>query len=205
MFAGGADTTYTAIEWAMTEILRHPEVMKKAQEEVRGIVGSKQNVNEDDLGKMVFLKSVIKETLRLHPPVPILLPRVSKKDVQVGGYDIPAKTRVLINAWAIGRDPESWEEAEKFKPERFLGSDVDFKGRDHFQFIPFGPGRTGCPGSTFAIANVDLVLASLLHKFNWALPGEARGEDLDVSESTGIAIHRKFPLTVVTTPYYFEM
>ncbi|KAL9439089.1 hypothetical protein AB3S75_024701 [Citrus x aurantiifolia] len=191
MFAGGTDTTYTALEWALTELIKHSKTMKKVQEEVRRIAGSKSFINEDHIEKMFYLKAVIKETLRLHPPVPLLLPRQATKDVQVGGYNIPAKSRVIINAWAIGRDPASWEEPEKFKPERFLDNCSSFKGND-FQFIPFGAGRRGCPGATFATAIVD-----------WALPGEQREEDLDVDESNGITIHRKFPLVVVATPHRF--
>lgn len=118
---------------------------------------------------MKYLKAVIKETLRLHPPIPLLVPRESTKDVKINGYDIAAGTRVITNAWAIHRDPATWEEPEEFHPERFLNSTIDFKGQD-FKLIPFGSGRRGCPGISFAIANNELVLANLLSKFNWALP-----------------------------------
>lgn len=118
---------------------------------------------------MKYLKAVIKETLRLHPPIPLLVPRESTKDVKINGYDIAAGTRVITNAWAIHRDPTTWEEPEEFHPERFLNSTIDFKGQD-FKLIPFGSGRRGCPGISFAIANNELVLANLLSKFNWALP-----------------------------------
>lgn len=140
MFAAGADTVYTAIEWTMTEMLRHPEVMKEAQYEIRSIIGSTPNVSEDDVEKMAYLKAVIKESFRLQPPVPLLVPGESTEDVKVQGYDISAKTRVIINAWAIGRDPTLWQEPEEFRPERFLDSAIDFKGHD-FQLIPFGAGR----------------------------------------------------------------
>ncbi|KAL5814911.1 hypothetical protein ACOSQ4_025552 [Xanthoceras sorbifolium] len=189
MFAGATDTTYTVIEWAMTEILRHPEIMKKVQEEIRGIAGSKLQINEDDLGKMLYLKALIKETMRLHY-------------VEVGGYNILAETRVMVNAWAIGRDPATWPEAEQFKPERFMHTSLDLKGHD-FELIPFGAGRRGCPGATFALAVVELVLASLLHNFNWTLPGGARGEDLDDSESTGMSVHKKCPLVLLASPHSF--
>lgn len=129
MFAAGTDTTHTALEWTMTELLKHPEVMKKAQAEIRRITGSKISVTQDDVEKTLYLKAVIKESLRLHPPIPMLLPRESTKDVKVQGYDILAKTRVIINAWAIGRDPSSWENPEEFRPERFLESAIDFKGK----------------------------------------------------------------------------
>lgn len=202
MFAAGTDTTHTALEWTMTELLKHPEAMKKAQDEIRRIAGSKNGVTQDDVEKTPYLKAVIKESLRLHPPIPMLIPRESTEDVKVQGYDILAKTRVIINAWAIGRDPSSWEKPEEFRPERFLESSIDFKGND-FQFIPFGAGRRGCPGTAFASSLIEITLASLLHKFNWALPGGAKPEDLDIAEAPGLAIHRKFPLVVIANPHSF--
>uniref|UniRef100_A0A2N9IWA3 Cytochrome P450 n=1 Tax=Fagus sylvatica TaxID=28930 RepID=A0A2N9IWA3_FAGSY len=199
-FAAGTDTTYTVLEWIMTELLRHPKTMKMVQNEVRGIIGNRKDIIEDDLDKMRYLKAVIKETLHFHPPIPLLLPRKSIRDAKIQGYDIAAGTQVIINAWAIGRDPTSWDEPNEFQPERFLTSSIDFKGND-FELIPFGAGRRGCPGISFSIATIELVLANLVHNFDWTLPGEARGEDLDTTESTGISIHRKFPLIVVATPY----
>ncbi|GLT84000.1 hypothetical protein SLE2022_022600 [Rubroshorea leprosula] len=196
VFAAGADTTYTSLEWAMTEILRHPNVMKQLQKEVREIAGEKSDIKEKDLEKMHYLKAVIKETLRLHPPIPLLVPRESAQDVEVMGYNIAAGTRVIVNAWAIGRDPMSWEQPEEFIPERFLNSSVDFKGHD-FQLIPFGSGRRGCPGILFATTINELFLANLVHKFNWTLPGGAKEKDVDMSESIGLTIRRKFPLIAI--------
>ncbi|XP_059444622.1 cytochrome P450 736A117-like [Corylus avellana] len=201
VFAAGTDTTYTVLEWAMTELLRHPKAMKKVQNEVRVISGNKKEITEDDLDNMHYLKAVIKETLRFHPPIPLLVPRESTQNIEIQGYHIATETRVIINAWAIGRDPASWDEPEEFMPERFLTSSMDFRGHD-FQFIPFGAGRRGCPGISFAVTTVELVLANLLHNFDWTLPGGARGEDLDMTESTGLTIHKKFPLIAVATPYY---
>ncbi|KAB1217265.1 Cytochrome P450 71A25 [Morella rubra] len=199
-FVAGTDTTYTVLEWAMTELLRHPKAMKKVQNEVRGIAGNTKEITEDDLDKTPYLKAVIKEALRLHPPGPLLLPRESTKNAKIQGYDIAAGTQVIINAWALGRDPESWEEPEEFQPERFLTSSIDFRGHD-FQFIPFGAGRRGCPGISFAMATVELGLANVVLNFDWTLPGGARGMDLDMKETTGLTAHRKFPLTAVATPY----
>lgn len=198
-FAAGTDTTYTILEWTMTELIRHPHVMKKAQNEMREIIGSKTHISEDDLEKMRYLKAVIKESFRLHPPLPLLVPRESTEDVKVKGYDILAKTRLIFNAWAIERDPESWEEPEEFRPDRFLNSSKDFKGHD-FELIPFGGGRRGCPGITFAVATIELALASLLYHFDWAVHGEASGQHLDVPEASGISVRRKFPLVSVPTP-----
>lgn len=198
MFAAGTDTTYTVLEWAMSELLKHPEVMKKLKNEIREIKGEHKGsyVNEDDLNKMVYLKAVFKETLRLHTPIPLLVPRESIKPVKLGGYDIKPGTRVMINAWTIGRDPKVWEEAEKFQPERFMNSSIDFKGQD-FELIPFGAGRRGCPGIMFAAMVSEITLANLVHKFEWILPN---GEDLDMTGAFGLSIHRKFPLVATAIP-----
>ncbi|XP_057950926.1 cytochrome P450 736A117-like [Malania oleifera] len=199
ILAAGTDTTSIALEWTMSELVRHPQVMKEVQKEIRAIVGSKPSVTEDDTAEMHYLRAVIKENLRLHPPVPILVPRESTEDVKVNGYDILANTTVFFNAWAIGRDPKSWEEADKFMPERFLNSSVDIQGHD-FHMIPFGFGRRGCPGGRFAIAIMELVLANLLHLFDWELPGKL-SEDLDVTEAPGLTTQRKFPLIVSAKPH----
>ncbi|CAN6556611.1 unnamed protein product [Malus baccata var. baccata] len=200
-FAAGTDTSSTLLEWAMTELLRNPRVMKKLQKEVRGIVGSKTEVlTEDDLVEMHYLKAVIKETLRLHPPLPLLVPRLSTQDVEINGYNIEAKTQVMINAWHIGRDPKVYEKPEDFEPERFLNSEIDYKGTD-FQLIPFGAGRRICPGIHFAIAINEIALASTVHKYDWELPSGASAEDLDMTESTGLTVRRKNPLKAVAIPY----
>ncbi|XP_058101999.1 cytochrome P450 71A1-like [Magnolia sinica] len=201
VFAAGTDTSYTTLEWAMAELLMHPKVMKTVLEEVRGLARGHSMIAEDDLVHMKYLKSVIKEALRLHPPLPLLVPRESMEDVKIQGYDIPAKTRVIVNAWAIGRDTKSWEHPEEFQPERFLisSSHIDFTGHD-FELIPFGAGRRGCPGIQFAIANVELVLANILYHFDWEMPNGASVEDLDMSESPGITVHKKSALLLVAKP-----
>ncbi|CAI0447439.1 unnamed protein product [Linum tenue] len=201
MFAAGSDTTYTALEWTMTEILRHPRVMEKLQQEIRVILGDERNVNEEVIERMDYLKAVIKESFRLHPPIPLLVPRESTQDVKVQGYDVPEKTRVIVNAWAIGRDPKRWgDDAEEFRPERFLNSKVDFKGQD-FELIPFGAGRRGCPGISFATASMEITLVSMLHRFDWSVPGGEEGGGLDADEAPGLAVHRRTPLLAVPTLY----
>ncbi|XP_043701811.1 cytochrome P450 736A117-like [Telopea speciosissima] len=205
MFSGGTDTSSVLLLWTMAELLRHPEVMKEIQEEVRGVARGEAIITEDDIEQMHYLKAVIKEALRMHPPVPLLVPRESTENSKIQGFDIPAKTTVIINAWAIGRDPVSWDEPDKFKPKRFLNdattSNIDFMGHD-FQLIPFGAGRRGCPGIQFAITIVELALASLLFKFDWALPNRVSGEDLDMTETPGIMCHLKSPLLAVATPHF---
>ncbi|KAF3677423.1 Cytochrome P450 71A6 [Capsicum annuum] len=195
-FSAGTDTTYTALEWIMTELLMHPRAMEKLQNEVRGLA---QEVTEDDLENMHYLKAVIKETLRLHPPIPLLVPRESTKDVKLLGYHIAARSQVIINAWTIGRDPLSWDDPEEYRPERFLNSNIDFKGLN-YELIPFGAGRRGCPGTAFAIVINELALARLVSKFNFALPEGIKPEDLDMAECTGLTIRRKSPLLAVATP-----
>ncbi|CAI0451606.1 unnamed protein product [Linum tenue] len=201
MFAAGSDTTYTALEWTMTEILRHPRVMEKLQQEIRVILGDERNVREEVIERMDYLKAVIKESFRLHPPIPLLVPRESTQDVKVQGYDVPEKTRVIVNAWAIGRDSKRWgDDAEEFRPERFLNSKVDFKGQD-FELIPFGAGRRGCPGISFATASMEITLVSMLHRFDWSVPGGEEGGGLDADEAPGLAVHRRTPLLAVPTLY----
>ncbi|XP_022867238.1 (+)-menthofuran synthase-like, partial [Olea europaea var. sylvestris] len=201
MFGAGTDTTYTALEWTLAEVFRHPEIMKKLQNEVTQVVGSKLNVTEDDIEKMPYLKAVMKESLRLHPPIPLLIPRESTQDTKVMGYHIAARTQVIINAWTIARDPTHWENPEEFNPERFLkNTAVDFRGLN-FEFIPFGSGRRGCPGITFAIAVNELALAKLMLNFDFALPVGAK--DWDMTEAVGSTVHKKNPLLVVATPRSF--
>ncbi|XP_058070559.1 cytochrome P450 71A1-like [Magnolia sinica] len=202
MFVAGTDTGSIALEWTMAELAKNPHVMEKAQAEVRRVVGRKAKVEEDDLVHMDYLKSIIKEALRLHPPAPLLIPHESTTSVTLQGYHISAKTKVLINAWAIGRDPKSWENADEFLPERFTNNPIDFRGQD-FQLIPFGAGRRSCPGMPFVISTMELALANLLYWFDWELPGGAKNEDLDMSEVPGIVVHMKFPLQLVPI-YHFS-
>lgn len=199
MIVGGTDTTHALLQWIMTELLRNSKAMTKLQNEVRELMGSKSDITDEDLEKMKYLQAVIKETLRLHPSVPLLVPREARKDVKVMGYDVAQGTQVIVNAWALGRDPSLWDEAEEFKPERLLKSSLDFKGKN-FQFIPFGSGRRSCPGSTFALGIAELALANLMHKFNFAMPDGVRAEDLDMTEGAGLISQKKIPLLFVANP-----
>ncbi|KAH9625566.1 hypothetical protein KSS87_009919 [Heliosperma pusillum] len=201
MFVAGTTTTYATLEWTMSELLRSPKAMESLKTEVRGITGGEASITDSKLDKMTYLKAVIKETFRLHPSVPLLLPRISMQDAKINGYDIPARTLVMINAWAIHRDPTSWNEPEEFRPERFLDSPVDYKGQ-YFDLIPFGSGRRGCPGIVFAISNIELALANLINKFDWQLPDSAEGNALDMMEYPGLTAHRAVPLVATATPRY---
>ncbi|KAJ0754880.1 putative cytochrome P450 [Helianthus annuus] len=128
VLAAGTDASAATVVWSLTLLMKNPNVMKKAQEEVRNVIGKKSMIDEDDLPKLTYLKAVIKETMRLYPSAPLLVPRETMKDTILHGYKIKQKTIVYVNAFAIGRDPKYWDRPEDFYPERFLGSDIDFKG-----------------------------------------------------------------------------
>ncbi|KAJ3675466.1 hypothetical protein LUZ60_004508 [Juncus effusus] len=200
LFMASSETSSTAIEWIMSELIRNPRVMRKAQSEVREILEGFKDLCESDVVKLNYFHQVIKEALRLHPPAPLLTPRLCRETCRIFGYDIPKGATVLTNMWAIGRDPKYWDDPEEFKPERFTNSNVDFKGTD-FEFIPFGAGRRMCPGVALGLANVELLLASLLYHFDWELPDGAKLEEIDMSESFGITTRRKTPLKLLAVPY----
>lgn len=198
MFVAGTDTSSATLEWTMTELARHPMVMKKAQDEVRNVASSLGKVEESHLQHLHYLKAVIKETMRLHPPVPLLVPRESMEKCNLDGYEIPAKTRVLINTYAIGRDPTSWENPLQYNPERFMDKNIEVKDQD-FRFLPFGGGRRGCPGYSFGLATVEIALARLLYHFDWALPQGVGADDMDLGEIFGLATRKKTAIVLVPT------
>ncbi|CAI0397169.1 unnamed protein product [Linum tenue] len=201
LFLAGIETSAKIIEWTMSEMIKHPKVMQKAQEEVREAFGEKGDIEEASLHRLKYLDSIIKESLRLHPPGPLLLPRENGESVELRGYHVPAKTKVFVNAWAINRDPRYWPEAEEFYPERFNDRMIDYRGND-FQFIPFGAGRRMCPGYDFGVEVVKLTLANLIFHFQWKLPGEMRPESLDMTERFGASVGREYALRVIPVPYH---
>ncbi|XP_058103458.1 cytochrome P450 71AU50-like [Magnolia sinica] len=198
MLAAGMDTSATAIEWALSDLFKHPPVMKKVQEELERVVGQDRMVEESDLSKLEYLDMVIKESMRLHPVAPLLIPHEAMEDCTVNGYHIPKKSRVIINVWAIGRDTDAWPDPEQFSPERFIASNVDVRGRD-FQLLPFGSGRRGCPGLQLGLTMVRLVLAQLLHCFDWELPNGVSPEDLDMTEKFSLVVPRAHHLLAIPT------
>jgi cytochrome P450 len=200
MFGAGTDTSSLVIEFAMAELMRNPQLMAKLQSEVRnGTPKGQELVEEENLAGMTTLKAVVKETLRLHPPAPLLVPHLAMADCDVEGYRIPAGTRVIVNSWAIGRDPGVWEKPEEFVPERFVDSGaaaaVDLRGKD-FQFVPFGAGRRICPGINFGLATIEIMLANLAYCFDWELPAGMEREDIDMREVFGVTVHRKEKLVL---------
>jgi cytochrome P450 len=204
IFAGGTETAAVTMEWAMAELLRHPHAMEAAAAETDRVVGRGRWVAESDLPDLPYVDAILKETMRLHPVGPLLIPHSAREDTVVGGYDVPAGTRVLINAWAMGRDPASWPDTpDAFRPERFLaGGDaegVDVRGA-HFQLVPFGSGRRMCPAYNLAMKEMTAVVANLVHGFSWRLPDGVAPEDVSMEESFGLSMCLKEPLVAVAEP-----
>ncbi|KAF7833519.1 premnaspirodiene oxygenase-like [Senna tora] len=191
IFVGATETSSITIEWAMSELLRNPVAMKRAQEEVRQVFGSKGYIEEASIQKLEYLKAVIKETLRLHPPLPLTVPREARESCEILGFHIPKGTQVFVNIWAIMRDPKHWDEAERFYPERFLESGIDYTSSSNFHYKPFGAGKRICPGILFALPNVELALAHLLFYFDWKLPIGTTPQNLDMSEVFGFSVKKK--------------
>ncbi|CAL4960556.1 unnamed protein product [Urochloa decumbens] len=201
MFAAGSDTIAITVEWAMAELLRNPGEMAKVRAEIEGAgLGSEEAVEETDAAGLPYLQAVVKEAMRLHPVAPIMLPHQAAEDgVEVCGCAVPKGSTVIFNTWAIMRDPAAWERPDEFVPERFLGSaaaEIDFRGKK-YEFIPFGSGRRMCPGLPMAERVVPLILASLLHAFEWRLPDGVSPERLDVSEKFTTANVLAVPLKAV--------
>nr|KJB73426.1 hypothetical protein B456_011G232900 [Gossypium raimondii] len=190
MFVAGIDSSTTTKVWMMAELFKHPNAMKKIQEEVRNVVGNKLKVDAEDVSKIKYLKCVLKETFK-----------TTSGCVKLGGYDIPSNTTVLIYAFAIQRDPKWWENPEEFIPEGFENSSIDFKGQD-FQLNPFGFGRRRCPGIAFGVASIEFVMANLLYWFNWKLPAGETAENMDMAELYGLTVTKKTPLPVLPVSHF---
>ncbi|CAN6178227.1 unnamed protein product [Urochloa humidicola] len=199
LFAGSNDTSATTLQWAMAELMRNPGVMSKLQDEMRRAFAATMKVSEEGLHELSYMHMVIKETLRLHLPSPLLLPRECQEQCKILGYDVPKGSMVMVNAGALSVDPEYWDEPEVFRPERFEHCGKDFKGNE-FEFIPFGAGRRICPGMFFGLANVELALANLVFYFDWSLPEGISCSELDMSEAAGITVRKKSDLWVRATP-----
>eukprot|EP00253_Pinus_taeda_P011326 PITA_11326 len=199
LFLAGSETTSSTVEWAIAEALHNPQIMKKVQAELEEVLGKDGRVEERDIDRLPYLHAVVKETLRLHPPVPLLLPHRAESSCEVAGYMIPKDTQVLVNAWAIGRDRTMWDEPTEFKPKRFMECDIEYRGQN-FELIPFGAGRRICPGIPLAHRMVHVVIASLLHYFDWSLPDGVTPENMDMSEKSGITMQRASPLIAVPSP-----
>ncbi|KAK4260465.1 hypothetical protein QN277_003571 [Acacia crassicarpa] len=197
MVVGGSDTSANTIEFALAHIINEPEVMSRVQEELDSVVGRENIVEESHIHKLPYLLAVMKETLRLHPALPLLVPHCPSETTTVGGYTIPKGSRVFVNVWAIHRDPNIWDTPLKFDPSRFLDdAKWDFSGND-FDYFPFGSGRRICAGIAMAERTFLYSVATLMHSFDWKVP---EGQELDMSEKFGIVLKKKVPLVAVPTP-----
>ncbi|KAJ0582358.1 putative geraniol 8-hydroxylase [Helianthus annuus] len=197
LFIAGTDTTSSVLEWAMAELIHNPDKLEKARSEVIKFMENKKNIiQESDISQLPYLQAVIKETLRLHPPAPFLVPHQAIQDVEIQGFMVPKNAQILCNVWAMGRDPKLWSHPETFMPERFLEVNVDYRGQD-FEFIPFGAGRRICPGLNMAYRMLHIMLGSLIHKFDWKLEENMRVQDMDMGEKFGLTLQRSVPLKAI--------
>ncbi|KAL6643061.1 hypothetical protein ACP70R_021242 [Stipagrostis hirtigluma subsp. patula] len=201
LFTAGTDTISTAAEWVMSELMRNPEVMAKAQAEVRQAFDNKNPCDhESHMDHLPYTRMAIKEAMRLHPPVPLLLPRLCRETCDVGGFEVAKGSRLIINSWATARSPDYWDDAHEFRPERFEKIVVDYKGTK-FNYLPFGGGRRICPGTSFALATMELIVARLLYYFDWSLPARTQPKELDMDVTVGATAKRSNQLHLVSLPY----
>nr|BAF49324.1 flavonoid 3'-hydroxylase [Lobelia erinus] len=207
MFIAGTDTSSSTVEWALAELIRHPKILAQAQQELDEVVGRDRLVSESDLSQLTFFQAIIKETFRLHPSTPLSLPRMAAESCEINGYFIPKGSTVLVNVWAIARDPDIWAEPLEFRPQRFLPggekANVDVKGND-FEVIPFGAGRRVCAGLSLGLRMVQLVTATLVHSFDWELADGQKPEELNMEEGYGLTLQRAKPLKVHPRPRLSE-
>lgn len=199
LFVAGTDTTSGTVEWAMTELIRHPDKLSRVRDEIVTIVDENGEMQESDIGNLPYLQAVVKETFRLHPAAPFLVPHKAESDVEINGHVIPKNAKVLVNVWASGRDSSVWVDAGSFIPERFMEEDyrhVEYKGKD-FELIPFGAGRRICPGMPLAYRMVPLMLATLVQKFDWKLEDGMNIEELDMEENFGLTLQKAKPLVAI--------
>jgi len=199
IFLATVDTISSTIEWGMAELLQHPDAMSKVQEELRSVLGSKALVEYPDVDRLPYLRAAIRETLRLHPVVP-LVPNEAEETVEIQGHAVPKGCTVLVNLWAVHRDAAAWPEPDWFMPERFLRrrpEEAGFLGTTEFEFIPFSAGRRVCLGLPLATRMVHAMLGSLLHHFEWALPGEVKENGVDMAESLGLTMIMATPLQAI--------
>ncbi|XP_076951876.1 cytochrome P450 76T24-like [Bidens hawaiensis] len=197
LLVAGSDTVSITLEWAMTELIRNPKKLETARIELmKHMHNNDKTLNEHNIPQLPYLQAIIKETLRLHPPGPFLVPHQATHDVEVEGFIVPKDAQILCNVWAIGRDPKVWSNANVFMPERFLEAKTDYRGQD-FELIPFGAGRRSCPGLNLARRELHTILVSLIYNFDWKLEGNMRAQDLDMEEKFGLSLPRNVPLMAI--------
>ncbi|XP_042499769.1 trimethyltridecatetraene synthase-like [Macadamia integrifolia] len=199
LFAGSTESSIVSVEWALSALLKNPEIFKRATEELDRVVGRERWVQEKDISNLPYIDGIVKETMRMYPVSPLLTPHQAQEDCEVAGYTILAGTRVHVSQWTIGRDPMLWDAPQEFRPERFIGKTIDIKGRD-FELLPFGSGRRMCPGYVLGLKMIQSYLANLIHGFLWELPGEMQPKDLNMDELYGLSSPKKMPLIAVAEP-----
>ncbi|KAK1407508.1 hypothetical protein QVD17_39124 [Tagetes erecta] len=198
IFSAATDTTIVTLTWALALLINNPLVLKRAQKELESHVGRERKVEESDMNNLVYLQAIIKETMRLYPAAPLSVPHESTEDCRVGGYTVPKGTQLWVNIWKIHHDPQIWPDPFEFQPDRFLTShkEIDVKGR-HFELIPFGSGRRICMGMSIALEVVQLILANIIHGFEFQNPSN---EPIDMTESPGLVNHKASPLELLVAP-----
>lgn len=200
LIVAGVDTSFVSLNWALSLLLNHNQVLKKAQEELDHFVGRERWVEESDTKNLVYLQAIIKETLRLYPPGPLSTPREAMEDCCLAGYHVPKGTILLVNLWKLHRDPRIWQEPKEFKPERFLTTHADVDVRGHqFEYIPFSSGRRVCPGIALAMRVMSLTLARVLQGFN-LINNAPRNESIDMGEGLGLTMSKITPVEVLLSP-----
>lgn len=193
----GSDTTSTTMTWILAMLMKNPHALKRAQEEIDHHVGRDKSVEARDIKNLTYLQAIFKETLRLYPPGPLLVPHEAGEDCYIRGYFVPKGKRVFANVWKLHRDPSLWSEPETFSPERFINDNGELYEGHNFEYLPFGSGRRACPGSTFAIQVSLMTLARLLQGFDLEVPID---EPVDLKEGLGITLPKLTPLQIVLSP-----
>ncbi|KAL5760483.1 hypothetical protein ACOSP7_018994 [Xanthoceras sorbifolium] len=193
LFIAGTDTTAEAMQWTIAELLNHPDAFKRARQEIESVVGRSRLVEESDIPSLPYLQAVVKEALRLYPPGPVTT-RECRQNCRIKGFDIPEKTAVAINLYAIMRDPDAWDNPNEFRPERFLIPSRD-QEQNLFNFVPFGAGRRGCPGSVLAFSLMNTVIAAMVQCFDWKVGGDGDGDQkVDMQPGSGMSMSMVQPL-----------
>ncbi|XP_055834323.1 flavonoid 3'-monooxygenase-like isoform X2 [Solanum dulcamara] len=199
LITGTTDTAAATVEWAFQELLRRPYIIDKVHQELDRAIGKERWVEEEDFSQLPYIEAIIKETFRLHPLCALLPPHYSMEDCNVAGYDIPKGTSVYVNAWSLGRNSKYWDRPEEFIPERFIENNIDIKGQN-FTLLPFGSGRRRCPGYKLGMKITQIIMANLLHGFNWKLAGDMKPKDISMEEIYALTTHPNKPISVIMEP-----
>ncbi|XP_010276940.1 PREDICTED: cytochrome P450 89A2-like [Nelumbo nucifera] len=201
---GGSDTTSTTLQWIMANLVKHPEIQSKLCSEIEGVVGSGEEIKEEDLQKMPYLKAVVLEGLRRHPPAHFLLPHAVTEEIKIDGYVVPKNSIIYFMVAEMGWDPKVWEDPMEFKPERFLGGGddggeqvFDITGSREIKMMPFGAGRRICAGFGLALLHLECFVANLVREFEWTA---VDGEEVDLSEKLEFTVVMKNPLRAHISP-----